>query len=360
MYLAPEIEIRDLQIDKKLADFLDRTYQKGLGEFFYLNKLSPLFPINFPSFESSVETLEVSNNGGKLIGIGGGKDSLVSVELLKDEDYVATWSLNHRSQLEPLINKIGLKHFWVERQLDPQILTLNKQDAMNGHIPISAIFSSVGLVVTILSGYRDNVVSNESSASEPNLIYEGVPINHQYSKSLEYEKDFQTVLNSYYGSSLRYYSLLRPLSELRIAEIFSKIGFSKYKDVFSSCNRAFTHDQHSLFWCGVCAKCAFIFLALTPFIDRQLLEELWHGKNLLIDPGLESTYKQLLGIEGDKPLDCVGEVKEARAAMKLAQALYPELDKYSFELPEDYDFRAWSENSMPEDAFNVLKEKLKD
>jgi hypothetical protein len=251
-----------------------------------------------------------------------------------------------------------LPHFWVAREWDQQLRQLNKQDALNGHIPISAIFSCVGMIVSILAGYRDAVVSNESSASEPTLRYRDTDINHQYSKSLEYEQDFQACLRVLFGDSLRYYSFLRPLSELRIAELFAKSGFVKYQEVFSSCNRAYTHGQHHMFWCGECPKCAFVFLVLSPFVERQPLEALWKGKNLLLDPELETIYRQLLGIEGDKPLDCVGEIKEARAAMRLAQKIYPELDKYIFEIPDSYDFRAWSNHSMPDEIFFILKNKV--
>jgi hypothetical protein len=187
-----------------------------------------------------------------------------------------------------------------------------------------------------------------------------VDINHQYSKSLEYEQDFQACLRHLFGDSLRYYSFLRPFSELRIAELFARLGFDKYSGVFSSCNRAYRHGEHQMFWCGECAKCAFMCLILTPFVEPSVLLGIWGGKNLLLEPPLEDTYRQLLGIEGDKPLDCVGEVKEARAAMRLAQKLYPELDKYEFDLPPDYDFRAWSKHSMPNEAYSILKSQVTD
>lgn len=357
MYLTPEIVVEAGQIDDNLAGFLNKTYQKGLGEFFYVNQLDPLSPINFPINSPELAVLQVKDLTGKLSGLGGGKDSLVSAELLRGEDKLASWSLNHEPQLTPLVKRVGYQHFWVERHLDPKITQLNRLDAMNGHIPVSALFSVIGAAVSLLTGYRDNIVSNESSTNEPTLNYRGVDINHQYSKSLEYEKDFQDYLSNNFGDSLRYYSLLRPFSELRIAELFSQY-FDKYKDVFSSCNRAYTLGGQTMFWCGVCPKCAFVFLVLTPFIDKAELVKLWHGKNLLLDPSLEPTYKQLLGIEGDKPLECVGEVKEARMAMHLAQAIYPELDKYVFDLPEDYDFRAWSDSALPGDVMSLLKSKF--
>jgi len=353
-YLPPQIVIQRGQLDKIGADFFSKTYRKGLGEFFYINNLDPNTPINFPTTASKLKPISPPDDKGLLIGVGGGKDSLVSVELLRSQPRVATWSVGHRSQLDPLISKIGLPHFWVERTWDRQLLELNGKDAYNGHIPISAIFACVGVIVAILAGYRDVVVSNESSASEPNLVYKNVPINHQYSKSLEFERDFQNFLKNNFEDSIRYYSFLRPLTELRISELFAKVGFDKYKDVFTSCNRAFVHTSDSIFWCGECPKCAFTFLALTPFITREKLEAFWNGKNLLFDSLLEPTYRQLLGIEGDKPLECVGEVKESRAAMRLAQEIYPELKKYQFDLLTDYNFRALSPHTMPEEIAKFL------
>jgi hypothetical protein len=265
--------------------------------------------------------------------------------------------VGHRPQLTPLIERIGLAHYWVERSWDRQLLELNKQGAMNGHIPISAIFAAVGTVTAILSGKRDIVVSNEQSANEPSLKYQGVEINHQYSKSQEFETDYQEWLTANFGDSLRYYSLLRPFSELRTSELFSKIAFDKYHDVFSSCNRAFVHGSHRMSWCGECAKCAFVFLMLTPFVQREKLESIWGGKNLLLDASLEQTYRNLLGIDGDKPLDCVGEIRESREAMMMAQQIYPKLaDKYQFELTGGYDFRKLSPDTIPDDIKELLPE----
>ncbi len=360
-YLPPEIVVKSGQIDAKAAAFLSQVYQKGLGEFFYVNKMDPTTLVVFPINSEALATLNVKNTpAGMLVGLGGGKDSLVSVELLRSQNQdVMTWSLNHRPQLTALVQRIGLPHAWVERSIDPQVVELNKQDAYNGHIPLSAILAAMGIVVAVLSGRRDVVVSNESSASEPNLHYRGADINHQYSKSLEFERLFQDYLSSQFGSTFRYYSLLRPFTEVKVAEIFAKVAFEKYKDVFSSCNRAYVFASDHMSWCGECPKCAFVFLAMTPFIDRKKLESLWGGKNLLLDPKLEPTYRQLLGVEGDKPLECVGEIKEARSAMDLAKQLYPELEKYKYEIPANYDFRAFSPHSMPSEVYKILERSIK-
>lgn len=359
-YIPPEIAIVSGQVDANLAEFLGKTYQKGLGEFWYVNQLDPTTPVNFPITENKPLKKFVNNGTGHVIGIGGGKDSLVTVELLRSRVISpATWSLDHAQQLRPLVERIGLPHLWVQREWDKQLLQLNNEDALKGHIPISAIFASVGAVVAVLAGKRDIVVSNEQSTNEPTLRYRGVDINHQYSKSIEFEIDFQNYLHSAFGDSLRYYSMLRPLSEVRIAELFASIGFNKYVDVFSSCNRAFVHTSNSINWCGICPKCAFVFLVFTPFIGRQKLENLFHGKNLLLDPELEPMYRQLLGMEGNKPLECVGEIKETRMAMIMAQKIYPELsDKYRFDPPHDYDFRALGKHSIPNEMYEILQNAL--
>lgn len=354
-YVPPEIVVKQGTLDPAMAGFFQKTYQRGLGEFWYVNQLDPHTPVPIPATtKTPVAPLEV-NGKGMVVGLGGGKDSLVSVELLRSQGLdVATWSLNHRAQMAPLVQRIGLPHFWVAREWDAQLFSLNEQDALNGHIPISALFACMGTVVAILTGRRDSVVSNEQSANEETLAYRGASINHQYSKTQEFERDFQRYLQHLFGDSLRYYSLLRPFSELRIGELFASAAFEKYRDVFSSCNRAFVHSSNHMSWCGECPKCAFVFLILTPFIPHADLEALWGGKNLLLDPALEPMYRQLLGIAGDKPLECVGEVKESRAAMRLAQEQYPELRRYHFELPGDYDFRALASHEMPAEIHQAL------
>lgn len=360
-YIPPEIVIKQGQLDAEMAAFFSKTYQRGLGEFWYLNHLDPHTPVTFPTTTDTLGPIQSNREGkGLLVAIGGGKDSLVSIEILRQHQDITTWSVNHRPQLTPLVERIALPHAWVERTWDPQLGELNKQDALNGHIPISGIFACVGTIVAILTGKRDVVMSNEQSANEPTLHYQGMAINHQYSKSQEFERDYQQYLAHTQGDTVRYYSFLRPLSEVRISEIFAKVGFEKYKDVFSSCNRAFVHGSNHMSWCGECSKCAFVFLALTPFISRPELETLWSGKNLLLTPALEPTYRKLLGIEGDKPLDCVGDIKESRSAMLEAFKQYPDLaQKYHFNIPKDYDFRVQATHEMPLEIANLFNRAIK-
>ena len=353
-YIPPKIVVKSGELDEYQARFYSKTYQKGLGEFWYVNNLDPTTPIVFPVNSKKAKPLK-SEGSGLLVALGGGKDSLTTVELLRNREDVVTWNMGSFPEIiKPMVDKIGLDHYYVRREVDKRVYEITDPEALNGHVPFSAIAGAVGVVLAVLSGKCDVVVSNEQSANEETLEYKGVSINHQYSKSQEFERDYQRLLAHNYSGTLRYYSLLRPLSELRVTELFSKIAFEKYKNVFSSCNQGFRRGEKSIFWCGECSKCAFVFLMLTPFVEREKLETLWGGKNLLLDPGLEKTYRQLLGTMGDKPLDCVGEVKESRQAMRLAQEIYPELNKYVFDLPDSYDFRALSTHEMPDDIYPIF------
>lgn len=359
-YLAPNIIIENGELTADDYKFFKNIYQKGLGEFFYINHLDINTNINFPKNNFVSKPKIEFENSGLLLGIGGGKDSLLSYEFLKDSNLdLATWSLDHREQLEPLVEKMGSKHYFVQRQWDRQLHKLNEQGAYNGHIPISAIFGLVGVVLAILTGRKEIIVSNEQSANESSLVYQGTEINHQYSKSSQFEKSLQLYLKANYGDSLSYYSFLRPLSEVYIAELFATHYFDKYKSVFSSCNNAYNDQSHSIYWCGKCSKCAFIFLAFTPFVDRHKLEELWH-KNLILDADLDPIYRRIIGISDHKPLDCVGEIKESRAAMRLAQSIYPELKKYQFDLPSSYNYRELAgSDDMPKNMSELLIAKIK-
>jgi len=358
-YLPPEISVETGELDQYSADFFSETYSQGLGEFFYVNSLDPYQAIVFPTTVKELVPIDTSVSEGMLIGLGGGKDSLVSVELLRNQPRIATWSLGHELKLQPLVQKTGLLHYTVQREIDSQILQLNDDGAYNGHVPISAIIACVGNIVGILAGYNQVVVSNENSANEATLEYRGRSINHQYSKSLAFEQNYQSLLKHGFGDAINYYSILRPLSELAIAQLFAQKCFDTYKDVFSSCNKAFTSASDDLYWCGNCPKCAFVFLALTPFVGQMKLRRLWDGDNLLFDPTLEPTYRHLLGIEGNKPLECVGEIRESRFAMHLAQELYTELKKYEFELDTSYDYTYLHAHSMPEKSYLLLKDAIK-
>ncbi len=324
--LPKEIIIESGSLDKKNAVFWNKLYTLGLGEFFYRNDLDFRDHIHFPFVTNAADQFDAvgtlpatSTHSGAILPIGGGKDSLVVVEMLKragiDFDLL---ELGDHVRINDVIRAVGADALRIERQIDPKLFDLNKQGAYNGHVPISAYIAFASVVVTVLHGKRDIVLANERSANVGNLKVGEVEINHQYSKSLEFERDLQHYVADAISPSIRYFSLLRPFSELAIAKKFAEAG--KYFDVFSSCNKNFKQGgelpEHR--WCGDCAKCAFVFAMLAAWLPRTQLEKIF-GSIFFDHENLLETYRDLLGCGVSKPFDCVGEPDEMIAALELAR-----------------------------------------
>ena len=161
-------------------------------------------------------------------------------------------------------------------------------------------------------------MSNEKSANEGNTKLDGREINHQRSKSYQFESDISKYIKKYISPNLKYFSLLRAMYEINIAKKFAK--YSQYFDTFSSCNNNFkiietnktTQDRR----CGICPKCAFVYTILRPFINNEDTLKIFH-QELYTNNNLLPLYKKLLGIEGIKPFECVGTNEEVMYAMYL-------------------------------------------
>jgi len=215
----------------------------------------------------------------------------------------------------------GLPVLRARRHLDPQVLESRQRGYFNGHVPVTGILSALALLVAVANGRDRVVMSNEHSASEPTaMVANGVPVNHQWSKSLAFESAFREVLAESV-TGLGYYSALRPYSELWVSRRFADLP--EYHLAFRSCNKAFYVDAASRLaqWCGECDKCCFIDLILAPYVDRARLEEIFGGREPLGRADLEPEFRSLLGEPGrSKPLECVGDEGECRRAVLLAAA----------------------------------------
>ena len=247
--------------------------------------------------------------------LGGGKDSLVSVELLKAAGEPAVlFAVNPKKPILDCAERSGLPLVSVGRRLDHKLFALNDAGALNGHIPITAIVSLTALAGAFVFGYDTVVLSNERSANEGNVVYEGRTVNHQYSKTLAFERLLADYAAAQISPDLRYFSLLRPLSELHIARLFARVG--RYDDVFTSCNRAFTLRDGGARprWCCDCPKCRFAFLILATAMAPSRLVKIF-GRNLLDDATHLAGYEELTGLSGHKPWECVGEIAESSAAL---------------------------------------------
>lgn len=314
--VPPEIRIDGYAIDADTAALLDSIYLHGLGEFAYRNGLDLHGRIRFPATAdaaSAAPALGLREHA--LVAIGGGKDSLVSIEALRDAgiDQTVTW-IGGSQLIQACAERTGLPTLNLGRQLAPELFEYNRQGAWNGHIPVTAVNSAILVFAAVLLGADQVVFSNERSASYGSLIEGTGEVNHQWSKGWAFERDFGDHVHRHVAADLHYYSLLRPLSELAVARQFAKTD--RYDAHFSSCNRNFhiLGERPASRWCGVCPKCHFVFLALAPFMPKPRLVAIF-GRNLLDDAGQIPGYDALLEFRDHKPFECVGEGRESRAAM---------------------------------------------
>ncbi|WP_376696907.1 hypothetical protein [Wenzhouxiangella sp. EGI_FJ10305] len=312
----PSIEFSRRCPDDWQAAWLARLYREGLAEFAWRNGLEQGRWAHFPvSDETAAKAQHCSLPRRSLVPMGGGKDSLVALERLRcrGED-LATVQVGQAELIRQVADAAGTHHLRVERRVDPKLAELNRQGAWNGHVPITAINAAVLVVLALVQGFDRIVFANERSADEPTMHdAQGRPVNHQFSKSLEFESMLGEWVARYITPDVAVFSMLRRDRELAVCREFA--GLVRYHGVFSSCNRNFHLDgARTDRWCGQCPKCQFVFLALAPFMAPEALIEIF-GANLLDDESRLSGFRELLAMDGAKPFECVGEAGEARAAL---------------------------------------------
>ena len=301
-----------------------KLYYHGLGEFFYTNGIE--------TDMQSFMTIETTGAAGKrtlasrkelsgcMIPVGGGKDSIVSLHVLSRYGGMENnmcFMMNHRNSAfcSALLAGCDFARIYrPKRYLDRTIVELNRQGFLNGHTPLSALIAFAASMSAYINGKKYVVLSNESSANEASVA--GSDVNHQYSKSFEFEKDFADYLDNFIPCGVKYFSLLRPLSEIQIAAIFS--GLKEYHPVFRSCNAGNAGTRFDT-WCLECSKCLFVTMILSPFLTDEEIKDIFRVN--LLDSRKESMkkyFEQLIGLHESKPFECVGSVDEVNFAMCLA------------------------------------------
>ena len=353
-------------LDDYQKDFFKKVYFYGLGEFFYVNDISVNYDdfTNITSFGNKKEYELTYSGSGNMIAIGGGKDSCVTLELLNKEDNNSCFIVNPKSvQLECAYTS-GYSDdeiIKIKRVIDKNLIRLNNLGYLNGHTPFSAMIAFVSYLTAYLNNKKYIILSNESSANEANVS--GTKINHQYSKSFEFENDFNMYTEKYFKVNINYFSLLRPLTEYQIGMLFSR--FEKYHNVFKSCNVG--SKQIPWVWCGHCAKCLFVYSLLSPHLYKDKLINIF-GKDLFEDETLLETFIELIGHGKTKPFDCVGTYEEINYAIiktienvdgKLPYLLkyYKDnyrLDKINNNIEESYN----NDNNLSEHFENIIKEVI--
>ena len=316
-FLPEQIVIDHYGLTKEEVRFFDNFYLSGLGEFAIRNNLNLQGKIHFPVSETTERTaVNLNLPYNALIPVGGGKDSCLTMELVKSTDLPAVAvSIGHPKPISDCIQKSSLPAIHIERRLDPTLISLNQSGKVyNGHVPITGILAFILWAAAVLYDKKYVVMSCERSANSGNLKQGNLDINHQYSKSFAFEQDFYRLTQTV-TPDFRYFSLLRPLSEAHIAKLFARYC-SAYFPVFTSCNKAFKLDEAKRLshWCGTCDKCRFVFLILAPFIPKETLVHIV-GTDPLNDESQLEGFQELLGIKNHKPFECVGEVAESRWAI---------------------------------------------
>ena len=338
----PVIDLGETAVTDTERGFLREYYLQGLGEFGYHNEIDltplriegPVAPAAMPRPPA------VDGEVRALVPFGGGIDSIVTVEQVRQRADAALFVVSRPGDRFAAIERPALVTrlpvVRADREIDPQLLRSRDLGFLNGHVPVTGILSAVAVLAAVLDGRDAVVMSNEWSASIPTLEYHGRPVNHQYSKSESFEAGFRQVLASTGAGLPDYFSLLRPRTELWVAEKFAAL--KQYHDTFRSCNRAFHIDKTLRLdhWCGHCDKCCFIDLILAPFLPVTELELIFAGGDLppapgsrepLAEPAQADRFRALLGTSaGSKPFECVGEVNECRAAVLLAARRADRLD----------------------------------
>ena len=314
-FLSDEMRVLSGTLTKSQAQFFDDFYLKGLGEFAIKNNLNLQGKIHFPFGNKTTEKIPVVLEPKALVPVGGGKDSCVVMELLKELNLSATGVACGGSKSQSACaEKSDLPYITFSRTLDAKLFELNASGKVyNGHVPITGVLAFLLWTLALLRHEKYVVMACEKSANSGNMQQGDLTINHQWSKSFEFEKMFYDLTQSI-TPDFRYFSLLRPISEVHIAKLFAQ-KCKQYLDVFTSCNKAFKLDLSKRIegWCGTCDKCRFVFLILAPFVDKNTLIHVV-GTNPLDDENQIEGYCELLGLSGHKPFECVGEVAECRWA----------------------------------------------
>lgn len=363
---SPRVVIMPGTLSEDQISWWKKLYFNGLGEFFYLNSIAA-DPDSFMQISAinrqTFLTGEPAFKDGFLVPIGGGKDSAVSLSLLLSAGKPVTpLIMNPRGATIETVKAAGLQMenvLTISRTIDPQLLELNKQGFLNGHTPFSAMLAFHTLMCSAITGFANIVLSNEGSANESTIP--GTSINHQYSKSFEFEQDFRNYYRTYISSGISYFSLLRPLSELQIAAIFSRL--TMYHDVFRSCNAGSKTDV----WCGKCPKCMFTHIMLSAFLGIGEASRII-GNNMLDNPDNEEVFNELCGYSPTKPFDCVGTTLEVKQALQMTAdkepgdthpyllQLFLRREKAPVILPESGIFE--EKHFVPDNLISLLKNNL--
>ncbi|NNF55994.1 MAG: hypothetical protein HKN03_16330 [Acidimicrobiales bacterium] len=306
------VEVATTMAERTLTE---AVYDHGLREFAYTNDLPIPLPIRFQWSGGLVQdarpSASIDEIGRPLVPFGGGKDSTVVLSLLPE---ATPLTINGTTTHATVAHVLGHQLLSVTRKLD-RLDELTSPNRLNGHIPITAIVSSISVLLAAAASYTSVVMANEAAASEPTLWSGPEPVNHQWSKGADFEALFVAALAAA-GIEIRYFSLLRQIGEPEIIALLARQTAALPHLI--SCNRAFSgrtaggENEAPQRWCGECPKCLFTFLLLATELPPDVLVPIF-GSDLLNRPQLADGFAALWSEQ--KPFECVGERTDAATAL---------------------------------------------
>lgn len=374
---SPTVRVECGELDADQITWWKKLWFMGLGEFFYVNgihtDIDSFVDIQCTGKFANTAEADRSEPNGCLVPIGGGKDSALTLETLVQAGMKCRcYAINKRNSISETVRAAGLSEdalITAKRRFDRTLVDLNSKGFLNGHTPFSAIVAFSAEITAYINDLKYIVLSNEDSANESTVV--GQNVNHQYSKSFEFESDFHEYEEKWLKTGVYYFSFLRPLAEFQIAKMF--VSHKKYLPVFRSCNLGSKVSPD--IWCGDCPKCLFVCLILSPFLSRAELTEIF-GKDLLNDQAMETYFIELIGQSEHKPFECVGSISEVNLAVSLAirstlesggelPLLFRKYVDLGLYCPDTIDQRnsaccaSYSErNLLPEQFKNILKKEM--
>ncbi len=312
---SPRIEVRAGALSAEQIAFWQWLLTEGMGEFHYHNQTrftDPDFVTITASGALRYARFDDPLDPGHVVPVGGGKDSLVTLDLLGQRtEAITALAINPPPSTGAAMDIVGIAdRAVIDRRIDPRLLDVNKAGYLNGHTPFGAVVALASALAAVTLRRDQIVLSNESSSDHSTLVYRGKIINHQLGKSSSLEAAMHRYIASWVAADLRYFSVLRPFNELQIAGRFAAL--TELHGVVRSCNRGRKTDA----WCGACPKCLSTFIVLAPFLERSALVRII-GKDLLLDPACQAMLPSLLGEGAERPFECVATPAEIRAALEL-------------------------------------------
>jgi len=154
--------VKPYQLTKFQSSWLEKLFYLGLGEFRYINNIevSKEEFVAITSSQNQSPEIKFRTKANNLIPLGGGKDSLVTLNLKKDFPN-KIFLLNPRKASLDICKSYKLEDdtFIINRYLDKTMLELNAKGYLNGHTPFSALLSFYSLLAAYLLECNSIVLS---------------------------------------------------------------------------------------------------------------------------------------------------------------------------------------------------------